>query len=149
MKTDAKRFLKLVLNQLTEFGLLLESDPSLPSVSTLITGERLRGSWWSHPLAEAIFRVNCQLEDHPDVIVTKLISEKVTFAHRKLWPAILAIGKARELWQTGGLSVPANSILQSVDKEGSLRTDKLAWPKSLKGKPGDAARELEKKLLVH
>jgi hypothetical protein len=35
-----------------------------------------------------------------------------------------------------------------IDEKGSLRTDQLAWPKSATKKPGEAARELEKKLLV-
>lgn len=132
-----------------QHGLLLESDPRLPSVCTLITGESLKGSWWSHPLAHAIFGVNEQLVDHRDVLVTKLISGKVTFVHRKLWSEILAIGVAREGWQTKGLSPSAMFLLKLIDKQGSLRTDELAWPGDLQSKPGEAARELEKRLLIH
>jgi hypothetical protein len=146
-----------VLSQLKKFGLLLESDPRLPSVSTLITGAPLHSSWWSHPLAQTIFHVNGQLDDHPDVLVTKLIAGKVTFVHRKLWSEILAIGTARERWQTAALSASAHALLEMIEATGCLRTDKLtdefSWPGSTKGpmklKPGDAARELERKLLVH
>ena len=146
-----------VLSQLKKFGWLLESDPRLPSVSTLITGSPLHSSWWSHPLAHTIFDVNGQLDDHPDVLVTKLIAGKVTFVHRKLWPEILAIGTARERWQTEALSASAHALLEMIEATGCLRTDKLTdkfcWPGSTKGpmklKPGDAARELERKLLVH
>jgi hypothetical protein len=154
-----------VLSQLKKFGLLLESDPRLPSVATIITGSPLHSSWWSHPLAHTIFHVNGQLDDHPDVLVTKLIAGKVTWVHRKLWPEILAIGAARERWQTEALSPSAQALLEMVDATGSLRTDnftdKLGRPGSTTGsmpiptsrskklKPGDAARELERKLLVH
>ncbi len=139
---------KLVFDQLRKSGFLLESDPKLPSVCTLITGEPLRGSWWSHPQAQTIFQVNEQLEDHKDVLITKLLSGKVTFVHRKLWPAILAIGIAREPWQMKSLPDAARTLLKLIDAGGSLTTDKLSWPKSEKKKSGDAARDLEKRLLV-
>ena len=131
---------------------MLESDPKLPSVCWLITGSSLRGSWWSHPLAQTIFRVNEQLEDHPDVLITKLVSGKVTFVHRDLWSEVLAIGTAREAWQMEGLSASAQALLNAVQERGALQTDKIALPGSkttTKNRPGDAARELERKLLIH
>ncbi len=136
------------MSQLLRFGLLLQSDPTLPSVCSLITGAPVRGSWWSHPLAHSIFYVNGQIADHRDVLITKLISGKVTFVHRNLWSEILAIGTARERWQTKDLSPAARSMLKLVSEQGSLRTDEIPWPRPVKGKPGDAARELEQKLLV-
>ena len=98
----------MVMDRLKQDGFLLESDQKLPSVCTLITGEPLKSSWWSHPKAQVIFQVNELLEDHPDVMITKLVSGKVTFIHRKLWPEILAIGAAREPWQVEGLSPSAD-----------------------------------------
>ena len=146
--TRDKNF-RRVLNQLKKFGFLLESDPRLPSVATLITGSPLHSSWWSHPLAHTIFHVNGQLEDHPDVLVAKLVASKVTFIHRKLWPEILAIGNAREHWQTQPLSRSAHELLKLIEKKGHLQTDEIALTGSTKTKPGNVARELEKKLLVH
>lgn len=149
MGTDTATHLQQILRQLTKFGFLLESDPKLPSVCTLITGEPLKSSWWSHPLAQIIFQVNAQLEDHQDVLITKLVAGKVTFVHRKLWPEILSIGVAREPWQLENLSNSARWLLQTIDERGSLTTDKLPPPPSDKAKVGDAARELEKKLLIN
>jgi hypothetical protein len=148
VKTDAPAYFKLVMSQLERFDLLLQSDPTLPSICSLITGAPVRGSWWSHPLAHSIFYVNEELADHRDVLSTKLISGKVTFVHRNLWPEVLAIGTARERWQTKDLSAAARSMLKIVSEQGSLRTDEIPWPRSVKGKPGDAARELEQKLLI-
>jgi hypothetical protein len=127
--------------------LLLETDAHLPSVASLIAGEPVRGSWWSHKSAQKIFATLGQLEDHPDVMFTKLISGKVTLVHRKLWPEIVAIGTARALWQMKGLSKSALKLLEMIVEYGSVRTDQLGWPTS--EKPGAAARELEKKLLAH
>jgi len=84
------------------------------------------------------------------VIVTKLISGKVTYVHRKLWPAVLTVGTAGESWQLGGLSFSARSLFDAVKKYGEFRTDDVPWmggPKA--GSPGDAARELERLVLVH
>lgn len=135
----------VVFDKLQALGLLLESDPKLPSVCRLVTGEVMKGSWWSHPMAQTIFQVNERLDDHPDVIITKLVSKKVTFVHRQLWPHLLAIGSAREPWQTQKLSTQAKALLKAVDAEGAVSTDKLVKLE----RPGDAARELESRLLVH
>lgn len=145
----AERDFKTALQTLKRLGLLLETDARLPSVASLIAGEPVSGSWWSHGSAQKIFVTLGQFEDHRDVMFTKLISGKVTLVHRKLWPEILAIGTARAPWQMKGLSKSARNLLEMIDEQGSLRTDQLAWPKSATAKPGAAARKLEKKLLIH
>ena len=147
MKTGETSEFERVFAELLQYGLLLESDPMLPSVCSLITSGPQRGSWWSHPLAHTIFQVNGQLADHVDVLITKLISSKVTFIHRRLWSEVLAIGMAREAWQITGLSAGARRVLKLVDEQGTLRTDQLIFSKSFK--PGEASRELEKRLLLH
>src|SRR5207244_5416939 len=101
MKTDA---FQKTLKELKRFGLLLLSDARLPSITSLVARKPIRGSWWGHPKGREIFRVVSQIVDHPDVAVTKLVSGKITFVHRKLWPALLALATAREAWQMKGLS---------------------------------------------
>lgn len=129
-------------------GFLLESDPKLPSVCSLITGSPLRGSWWSHPLAQIIFQVNEQLEDHDDILIAKLISRKVTFVHRKLWSELVTIASARERWQLISLPAATKSLLKQVESAGTLTTGETIWPQKTEMKLGDAARDLEKRLLV-
>ena len=94
----------LVFAKLEEHGLLLRIDADLLNVCALVAGERVRGSWWSHPSAHAIFAVDGELADHPDVLMTKLISGKVTYVHRALWPQVIAVGRSREPWQMKDLS---------------------------------------------
>ncbi len=137
-----------ILRTLKTNGFLLESDPNLPSVCSLITGTPLRGSWWSHPLAQIIFQVNEQLEDHDDILIAKLVSRKVTFVHRKFWSELATVGSAREPWQLKGLSTPTKSLLKQVDSAGAFTTSETVWPQKSKMKLGDAARDLEKRLLV-
>ena len=136
-----------VFAQLRNNGLLLVSDTDFPNVATIITGERIRGSWWGHKRAHAIFNVAEMLEDHPDVLIMKLISGKVTFVHRELWNRIYSIGVAREDWQLKRLSTNAKALLKATDATGSLQTDKLG--KEFGAKPGETARELELQLLIH
>lgn len=149
MGTDIEIHSQRVFQRLKKFGFLLESDPKLPSVCTLITGEPLKSSWWSHSMAQIIFQVNERLEEHKDVLITKLVAAKVTFVHRKLWPEILSIGASREPWQLKGLSNSARWLLQMIDERGSVTTNELPPLPSPKEKVGDVARELEKKLLIN
>jgi hypothetical protein len=144
MTADIRKQFDKVFLQLQELGLLLLSDANLPSVSGIVTGEKLRGSWWAHKQGQTIFAISEMLEDHTDVLITKLISDKVTFVHRELWGRIYSIGVAREDWQLKNLSAAAKLLLQVVDAEGTLGTNKLG--KKLGTKP---ARELELRLLVH
>jgi hypothetical protein len=125
------------LNELKSRGVLLLQDPELPSLATLIAGERIRGSWWAHPKGKIIFDVANELEDSGDVLIAKLLGKKVTFVHRALFPAVVAIGKSRDDWQLGDLTPAARRLLRRVDDDGSLRTS------------GRDAKQLEERLLVH
>ncbi len=141
--------LSRALEQLKSYGVLLQTDPRLPSVASLVAGEPVRGSWWGHARGGAIFRATKELADHPDVLVTKLVSGKVTYVQRRLWPAIIAVGSAREPWQLEGLSGAAQSLLVAVTRQGELRTDDVPWTGGPKAEsPGEAAREIEKRLLL-
>jgi hypothetical protein len=137
------------LEALQRYGLLLTSDRTLPSVASLVTGKPIRGSWWAHPAAHDIYDVADPLGDHPDVIIAKLVSGKNTYLHRRLWPAVHAVGRAREPWQLDRLSPMAQRLLDVVTRQGTLRTADVPWtggPK--KDSPGEAARQLERRLLV-
>ena len=126
-----------LLDRLQEFDLLLDADPKFPSVTGFVMGDSVRGSWWAHPQAHEKFRLSCQLRDYPDVLMVKLISGKITLVNRPLWPAVYAIGTAREPWQLSGLSKEAKALLKKVDKESKVSCS------------GDPIRELETRLLVY
>jgi hypothetical protein len=136
-----------VFLELQKFGMLLLSDSSLPSVRDLISNRHGRGSWWSDESAQTIFAVSEMLEDHPDVLIMKLISEKVTFVHRELWGRVYSIGVAREDWQTNNLSPSAKQLLKKLDADGWSQTNKLG--QEFGPKPGETVRELEMRLLLH
>lgn len=140
-----ERFNK-VFAQLEADGFLLMTG-SLPNVSSLSAEEKIRGSWWSHDKAHTIFKVAEMLADQPDVMILKLIDGKVTFVHRELWNRIYSIGVAREEWQLNKLSANGRALLKAVDNSGRLQTNKLG--QEFGAKPGETARELELRLLIH
>lgn len=130
------------MSALEEHGLLLESDALLPSVASIVAGGPVKGSWWSHPKGRAIFAACGMLAEHPDAVITKLVSGKVTWVHRRLWPALLGAARAREPWQTRGLTPKQRALLRRVDRDGGIRADRA-------GASGRDAAELERRLLVH
>jgi hypothetical protein len=126
-----------LLTHLARDGLLLQQDKKLPSVVGLVAGGAIATSWWNHPKAHYIFQSLGQLLDHPDVLVTRLIGGKVTYLHRTLWPAFLAVATSGEEWQYQGLSADARKLLRAVQAGDEARAT------------GEPARELQQRLLVY
>ncbi len=129
--------MRKVLAELKRIGLLLEADNELPSVTRLVAGGPIQGSWWGHPKGSTIFNLLGELDDHRDVAFAKLVNGKRTLVHRALWPALLGAALSGEAWQTKALSKAAAALLKRVRTSGLLQTT------------GDAARELEARLLAH
>ena len=77
-----------VRRDLEKFGLLLLQDKKLPSIATIIAGEPMSKSWWSHPRSQEMF--NCLEAIEDEALTTRLIGGKVTFVHKRLWPALAA-----------------------------------------------------------
>ena len=125
---------EFLFERLREYDLILSSDARFPSVSNIVIGDAITGSWWAHPAAHDVFRLSCELIAHPDVLRMVLVSGKVTLVHRPLWPAVFAIGTAREPWQMSKLSKEARTLLEKIDKPMMAS--------------GDAVRELEKYVLI-
>jgi len=62
-----------------------------PSLAEAVAGGPIRGSWWGHTKGHEIFRVAEAVSESPDILVCKLISGKVTYVHRRLWPALVRL----------------------------------------------------------
>jgi hypothetical protein len=131
-------------------GLLLMTDASLPSLVALVAGGPIGGSWWGHPRGGEIYHLANALAHQPDVMLVKLVAGKKTFVHRRLWPAVVAVGQARERWQLDGLSEAYLALLAVLDDVGRLAWDEVPplLPPSA-GRPTEAVNALESRLLIH
>jgi hypothetical protein len=117
-------------------GVVLEAARGpVPSLAEAIAGGPVRGSWWSHPRSREIFAVTRAVRDHDDILVCRLIKGKVTFVHRRVWPALVRIS-AR---------IPAERLarLQEVHTEmGRHEIVEIAFPEWVPADVKSAARKL-------
>ncbi len=70
-------------------GLVLASARGpVPCLAETVAGEPVAGRWWSHPRGAEIFAALSAVHDAPDVLACRLVRGKLTFVHRRLWPAL-------------------------------------------------------------
>jgi len=93
----------------------------VPTLAEAIAGGPIRGSWWGHPKGHEIFRVAEAISESDEVLVCKLVEGKVTYVHRRLWPAIV---KLAAFFQKGRLA----KIWNEHTRTGAHRAGVLAFP---------------------
>jgi hypothetical protein len=75
-------------------GVVLASAKGpVPRLTEAIVNQPIKGSWWAHPKSRQIFAVLQAVADSEDVLVCRLVNGKVTFVHRRLWPALVRVAK--------------------------------------------------------
>jgi hypothetical protein len=73
-------------------GIVLEgARGSVPSLAEAVAGAPIRGSWWSHVKRQEIFSLTRAARDAGDVLVCRLVAGKITYVHRRLWPAVVRL----------------------------------------------------------
>jgi hypothetical protein len=87
-------------------GIVLQAARGpVPSLAEAVAGGPIRGSWWGHPKGHEIFGVAEAVSESPDVLVCKLVDDKVTFVHRRLWAALVKLadtfrrGRLDKIWE--------------------------------------------------
>jgi hypothetical protein len=116
-------------------GVVLQAArSSVPSLAEAVAGEQIRGSWWSHPKAREIYRAAQLVCESPDVLVCKLVEGKITYVHRRLWPALVKLAS----------TFPRAQLAKVWDEHtpsGSHQSRRLAFPDWV---PAEVARQAEK-----
>ena len=75
-------------------GVVLEAAKGLePSFAEKVAGERIRGSWWSHPKGHEIFALTQGVRDSAVVLTCTLAAGKITYIHRRLWPYFIRMAE--------------------------------------------------------
>jgi hypothetical protein len=104
-------------------GVVLASGKGLvPSLAEAVAGEPIRGSWWGHPKGSEIFLALGAVDDSPDVLCFRLVDGKITFVHKRLWPALIRL--AAELGRDR-----LTAIKQEHTETGAHRNVLTAFPK--------------------
>jgi hypothetical protein len=78
-----------------QHGVVLEGGRGpRPNLAEAVVGERLHGSWWGHKKGRAIFQATRTVRDCDEVLVCRLVGGKITYVHRRLWPAIVRLANS-------------------------------------------------------
>jgi len=127
---------RLPLAFIRKHGVVLEpARGPVPSLAEVVAGEPVRGSWWSHPKSHEIFAVTRTVRDSDDVLVCRLINGKITFVHRRLWPALVrAAGRLRR--------VHLSRVREVHTRSGRHVTKEVPFPDWVPSKVRAAARTL-------
>ncbi|MEO8551888.1 MAG: hypothetical protein ABI678_18055 [Kofleriaceae bacterium] len=87
-KRGGSKWVKLV----ERHGVMLASARgALPNVAEAVAGAPIVGGWWAHPKGKAIFAALSEIDDSDDIRCFKLVDGKITFAHRRAWPALVRL----------------------------------------------------------
>ncbi len=71
--------------------MLESSHGPVPNLVEFIAGEPVKGHWWSHPQSHRIFAFTRSVRASPDVLTCRVVNGKVTFVHRRVWPALVRL----------------------------------------------------------
>jgi hypothetical protein len=84
--------LRTALRFVERHGIVLESAHGpVVTFADAAAGERIRGNWWSHPKSHQIFALTRLVRNSPDVLVCRLVDGKITYVHRRVWPALVRL----------------------------------------------------------
>ena len=85
-------------------GVVLESARGpVPSLAEAIAGEPIRGSYLGHPKANNIFLCTRAIRKSRAILVCRLVQGKVTYVHRRLWPALVKIASRFDTSSLGAI----------------------------------------------
>jgi hypothetical protein len=123
MRLVAPASLARVEAELSRIGLLLQHDKVLPSVTTLVAGAPIAGSWWGHPRGHEIYAVLSELDERPGSLCVKLVNAKRTYVHPSLTGALCVLIEARSKRNRDSASALAKQLLQLTEQVGELRVE--------------------------
>ena len=118
-------------------GVVLESarHATIRSLAEAIAGEPIRGSWWSNPKGKAIFRLTRAVRDADDVLVCRLVDDRITFAHRRIWPALVRLADQLKRSRLARIS-------EVHGESGAHRVEEIPFPRWVPAVAADAAKRM-------
>jgi hypothetical protein len=99
-------------------GVVLESARGpAPSLAEVIVGAPVPGRWWSHPKGREIFALTRAVRESEDILVCRLVRGKITFVHRRMWPALVRLAQELPAQRVAQLREVHTSSGQHVTRE--------------------------------
>lgn len=119
-------------------GVVLETAAGpVPTLAHEIAGETIRGSWWSHSKSHAIHAATLEVRASRDVLTCRAVRGKITFIHRRLWPALVRL--APEL-STGRLA----AVREIHTPQGKHEVRETPYPRWVPAETKSAAKKLSR-----
>src|SRR5215472_7644287 len=116
-------------------GVVLEgAQGPVPSLAEAIAGEKIRGGWWGHNKGKQIFWASRAVRDSDDILVCRLIGGKITYVHRRLWPALVRLAKLID-------KTSLAAVQETHTETGAHKVEAVAFPRWL---PAETRRLAEK-----
>ena len=117
-------------------GVVLEAGRgAVVCFADAVVGKPVRGSWWSDRRSHEIFALTRAVRDSKDVCVCRLAGGKITYVHRRLWPALVRIAPQLRREHLAMLS-------EVHTKAGRHEIEELAFPKWVPSQVQREARRL-------
>jgi hypothetical protein len=104
-------------------GIVVESARGpVRSLAEAIAGGPIRGRWWSHPRSHQVFAITRSVRESDQVLVCRLVNGKITFVHRRLWPALV---RAADRLESARLA----QVREIHTRSGRHVTTEIAFPR--------------------
>jgi hypothetical protein len=121
-----------------QHGVVLEGGRGpRPNLAEAVAGEPIRGNWWGHKKGCVIFLATRAVRDCDQVLVCRLVGGKITYVHRRLWPAIVRLANSLD-----------KKTLAAVEEEhspsGAHRVRAVPFPRWVPPEVRHAAQNLSK-----
>lgn len=118
------------------YGVVLASAKGpVPNLAEAVAGEPIRGSWWAHKRGNDIFNVLEYVNHSEDVLCFRLVEGKITYVHRRVWPALVCLARKLKKAQL-------TAIHQEHTETGAHRNVLIPFPKWVSAETKKAAARL-------
>jgi len=106
-----------------------------PTLAEAVAGEPVHGSWWGHKQGRAIFRATHTVRDCDQILVCRLLGGKITYVHRRLWPAIVRLASSLD-------KKTLAAIKEEHTPSGAHRVRTISFPRWVPPEVRQAARNI-------
>lgn len=120
---------------------LVSAQGPVPTLTEAIAGEPIKGSWWGHPKGGKIFAILEAVTDSKDILVCRLVGDKVTLVHKRAWPALV---RAARRFPAGRLA----QIRQEHTASGRHVNRETAFPKWVPPVIAQKAKQLSEEAAI-